>query len=170
MHQTPIAALAVATTLLSVACQPADQASAQLTPEETEAIRAVSDAFEAAANAGDWDSVAALYTEDAILMPPNAPAVTGPSAIRDHFASFPPINSFELQVEEIVGRGDLAYVRGSYSLELAPAGAPEPIQDTGKFIEIRRRQPDGSWPLARDIFNSSQPAPAPETPTDTATG
>lgn len=169
MRYALFAATTLVTMLMGTACQPADQAPAELTAEQIEAIQAISDALERADNAGDWDAVAALYTQDAILLPPNAPAVTGRSAIREFFASLPPINSFNLQVEEIVGRGDLAYVRGTYSMELAPAGAPEPIRDTGKYIEIRRKQADGSWLLSRDIFNSSQPAPGPETAGDTAT-
>ncbi len=32
-----------------------------------------------------------------------------------------------------------------------------PVQETGKYIEIRRKQEDGSWLLAVDIFNSDTP-------------
>jgi ketosteroid isomerase-like protein len=35
----------------------------------------------------------------------------------------------------------------------------EPQKDSGKFIEVWRRQGDGSWKIADDIFNSSLPAP-----------
>ena len=35
-------------------------------------------------------------------------------------------------------------------------GAPEPLEEVGKYIEIRMRQPDGSWRLAVDIFNSDK--------------
>ena len=38
----------------------------------------------------------------------------------------------------------------------------QPIQDHGKFIEIRRKQPDGSWLISRDIFNSDLPLPSAE--------
>ncbi|MEN8375353.1 MAG: DUF4440 domain-containing protein [Gemmatimonadota bacterium] len=162
MRHSPMATLAIAITLVSAACQPVDQAPSELTAADAEAIRAVDAAATEAGVAGDFDAFAALYTEDAILLPPNAPAVTGRSAIRDYWASVPPIVAFEIEVEEIVGRGDLAYVQGSYLLELAPPGAPEPIRDNGKFIEIRRRQPDGSWPLSRDIYNSNLPIAAPE--------
>jgi ketosteroid isomerase-like protein len=36
----------------------------------------------------------------------------------------------------------------------------EPQRDRGKYIEVWRRQTDGSWLIADDIFNSSEPAPA----------
>lgn len=32
--------------------------------------------------------------------------------------------------------------------------------DAGKFIEIWTRQPDGSWLISDDIFNSDLPAPS----------
>jgi hypothetical protein len=41
-------------------------------------------------------------------------------------------------------------------MTLSPDGAPGPIDDAGKFIEIRKKQPDGSWPMAADIFNSDK--------------
>ena len=55
-------------------------------------------------------------------------------------------------------RDDLAYVLGTYTMTIVPPGAPGPIEDSGKYIEIRRRQPDGSWLISTDIFNSDLPS------------
>ena len=60
----------------------------------------------------------------------------------------------EVGVAEIEGRGDLAYVRGTYTMTLHPDGAPEPVEDAGKYLEIRRKQSDGSWLYVADMFNS----------------
>lgn len=60
---------------------------------------------------------------------------------------------------EVDGRGDLAYVRGRYSMVMALPSQPE-LSESGKYIEIWRKQPDGSWKLFRDIFNADAP-PAP---------
>ena len=38
-------------------------------------------------------------------------------------------------------------------------GVEGPIPDHGKYIEIWRRQSDGSWKVALDIFNSDLPLP-----------
>jgi ketosteroid isomerase-like protein len=78
------------------------------------------------------------------------------------FAAFPPMSDFRPQIIEVDGRGDLAYVRGTYSMMLTLPGATEPINDTGKYIEIWRKQADGSWRVIRDIFNSDLPVAAPE--------
>jgi ketosteroid isomerase-like protein len=119
-------------------------------------IRALTDRFVQQMLAGNFDGLVTLYTENAVLMPPHHPAVQGRAAIQAFLGSFPRISSFSTTVHEIDGRADLAYVRGSYSMTLHPDGAPGPVEEQGKFLEIRRRQPDGSWPLAVDIFNSDK--------------
>ena len=46
-------------------------------------------------------------------------------------------------------------------MTMNPPGA-EPVHEAGKYIEIRKKQADGSWLLYRDIYNSDMPAiPAP---------
>ena len=94
-------------------------------------------------------------------MPPNQPMVQGSEAILAWMEAFPPLTEFDLIAVEIDGYGDLAYVRGTGTMTMTPEGAPEPIKDTVKFIEIRRKQDDGSWLIAIDIFNSDLPLPAP---------
>jgi ketosteroid isomerase-like protein len=42
-------------------------------------------------------------------------------------------------------------------MTITPEGVPEPIHDQGKFIEIHRRQSDGSWLIMMDIFNTDLP-------------
>lgn len=71
--------------------------------------------------------------------------------------SMPPISRIHFDAEEIVGNGDLAMVRGTYSMSLTIPGVPDPVSDRGKYIEIRKRQSDGSWPMWRDIFSSHLP-------------
>jgi uncharacterized protein (TIGR02246 family) len=173
MRTRRLVSLAAASLVGSAACQPVDTetggapeetaaAPAELSAADLEAIRAVDAAATEAGVAGDFNAFAALYTEDAALLAPNLPAIEGRAAIRDYWASVPPMTAFEIEIDEIVGRGDLAYVRGRYTLELSPPGAPEPVRDEGKFIEIRRRQADGSWPLAVDIYNSDLAVPGAE--------
>lgn len=134
------------------------QAPAGFSDADRQAIEQITQEFGEAFRAGDWAAVAALYTEDAVLMPPNHAAVRGPDAIQEFMSSFPPTTAFDLQGDEIDGCGDLAYVRGTYSMTLAPEGA-EPVEESGKYVEIRRKQPDGRWLLAVDIFNSNEPLP-----------
>src|SRR5438876_10419013 len=112
----------------------ADATIGILAAADQAAIRTVSDRFSQVLVARDFDSLVGLYTETAVFMPPHQPAVHGRTALRSWMASFPRVSRFRLTIEEIDGRADLAYVRGSYSMTLHPEGAPGPIDDLGKYI------------------------------------
>lgn len=62
---------------------------------------------------------------------------------------------------KVEGREDLAYVLGTYTMTMAPPGAPGPINDSGKFVTVLRRQADGRWLAAVDMFSSDLPAAPP---------
>jgi uncharacterized protein (TIGR02246 family) len=154
--------LFVALALLALGCQAAARTPApSFTDADRQAIDAQRAAFAAAANANDMAAAAALYAEDATVLPPNGPAVTGRLAIEQLLRSFPPIGDMKLTPVDLVGAADFAVARGVFSMNMMPPGAPAAIADTGKFIELWRRQPDGRWLIAWDMFNSDIPLPAP---------
>jgi len=130
---------------------------APLTTDEIAAIQDIQQRFVAGLVGRDFDAVVALYTEDAVFMPPNQPAVRGRAALKTWMAAFPRVTACKLNTERIDGRADLAYVRGGFEMTLHPEGAPEPVISRGKFLEIRRRQANGEWLLETDIFNSDHP-------------
>jgi uncharacterized protein (TIGR02246 family) len=125
------------------------------------AIDRVREAHVAALNQGDADAWAAVFSEDAVQMPPNAPANVGSAAIRSWGQAF--LNQFgtqfSLSVEEVRLAGDWAFERGTYTIVLSPRGGGT-LKDVGKYITIYQRQPDGSWKTARDIWNSNQQSPS----------
>lgn len=139
-----------------LACQPAPSPLAET---DITAIRAATARFVANGVARRDSANAAEYAEDAVVMPPNQPAVEGRAAIRAWLTAFPPMSAFDLTVVEIKGRGDLAYERGTYALTIAASGKTAAISDHGKYLVVRRRQADGSWPVTADIFNSDVPLP-----------
>ena len=113
----------------------------------------------------DWGAyVESFYAPTAMVLPPNAPPVEGRNAIEQFLASFPPITRFEGKQIDVDGAGNLAYVRGEYTLEMAPPGAENSVTDHGKYIEIWRKREDGSWQVALDIFNSNLPVPEAQAP------
>jgi len=147
-------------------CQQGDEVAEEpesiaLTDVDIAAIRVSTESFAQAWQSGDFDTLIALYTEGAILMPPNAPLAQGEAAIRAFMENFPPVREASLTIEEVDGLKGMAYVRGTYSITIELEGVPAPIQDTGKYIEIRRKQEDDSWLIAIDIFNSDLPLPPP---------
>jgi ketosteroid isomerase-like protein len=159
--------LVVSTLLLSAAaCQP--PAPAGLTDKDKATIDSLDQKFTGLAIKGDFDGlVSAYYSDDAVLLPPNAPPATGHAAIVAFFRTFPPITAFQLHTAEIEGAGDLAYLRGHYVMTMTPPGGPA-MADSGKYLEIWRKQSDGSWKAARDMFSSDVPLPMPPAPDTTA--
>lgn len=144
---------------LAAACQPA--APAGLTDADRAVIDSMASAFTKGAIAADYAGLVKMYyADDAVLLPPNMPAATGHAAIEAVFHTFPPITAFTIRTEEAVGVGDLAYVRGRYSMVFSPPGMAA-MPDSGKYLEIWRKQADGSWKSSRDMFSSDVPLPPP---------
>jgi len=56
--------------------------------------------------------------------------------------------------------GELAYLSGTYELTLNDASG-KPVKDRGKYVEVWKKQADGTWKATVDIWNSDLPAPAP---------
>ena len=100
-----------------------------------------------------------MYTEDGTLLPPNLPSAAGRIAIKEAFGHFPPVGEMKLSTDEIHGTADMAAVRGSYVIMFAPPGQPA-FADSGKFVELWRKQTDGNWLIVWDIFNSNMAPPA----------
>lgn len=133
-----------------------------LTRGDEAALREALDIEMKAANAADEAGWASVYAEDAIVLRPHAPAVEGRQAIQQWLATLPPISNAKGEVREIVGYGDLAYTSGAYSMTFTIPGVPTPIEERGKFLQIYRKQSDGSWKMTREIYNSDLPLPVPE--------
>ena len=157
-------AIVVAALALSVACTA--PAPAGLTDADRTAINAAEQNSVKAVNNKDWEGWTSRFVSDGTMMPPNGPAVDGHDAILVWAKAFPPSADFSISMPEVEGTATMAYGRGTYKLTILVPGA-DPIHDTGKFLEIWNKQPDGPWKVKRDIFNSDVPLPAPPTPAPT---
>lgn len=145
------------------ACQ--QPAATGLSDEDEAAIRAVLAKAMAIDKAPEKDFeayVSTYYAEDGTIMPPNMPAVSGRAAMVAFFQAFPPYENFETKIIRLEGQGDWAYARGTYTMDILLPGADAPLKDSGKYIEIWKKQPDGGWKVYLDIFNSDLPPAAPE--------
>jgi ketosteroid isomerase-like protein len=134
------------------------EAAVELSAGDLAAIRATDSAFAAAANTGNVDGVVAVYARDAALLPPNLPPQKGQTAIRSFWGGF--LNAytvrFEIGSDTIEGRGDLAYNLGHYRFSAVPKAKADPgVADEGKFLEILKKQPDGSWKYVVDMYSSN---------------
>ncbi len=123
--------------------------------------------WSAAAGAKDIDKTVSYYSEDAIVMPPNAPIAatreTIRSAWKEILTSPGAAISWKATKVEVAKSGDLAYVSGTYEETMNDASG-KPVKDHGKYVEIFKKQADGTWKVVADIWNSDLPASAPAAP------
>ena len=119
--------------------------------------------FTAAVSRGDTATVASLYTEDAVVLPPNMPGARGRGELKKLFDGMfaqmgPP--TLKLSTSDVTELGDTAYEVGTYTMKIQPPGGAA-VSDTGKYVVIWKRQRDGDWKLHVDIWNSDTPMPTP---------
>jgi ketosteroid isomerase-like protein len=134
------------------------RSSDTLPASDIAAIRETMRRYVAHVLARDWLKWSALYTTDAIFLVPNEPALVGRKALEAWAATLAPTKEFSIEQLEFHGRGEFAFVRGRFALVATPPNQPE-ARDAGKFLEVWRKQSDGTWRLYRDAFNSDLPAP-----------
>lgn len=139
--------------------------AAQATAKDP-AVMAVADAYSAAMLKGDLAGVMAVYTDDAIEMPPNAAAVRGRAAIEAYYKQQfgqMKVASFTLDHIDSKAAGDIGYDIGSYRQSGTPTGATAPVQDTGKYIVVLKKA-DGKWRVRYVCYNSDNPPPPASAP------
>jgi uncharacterized protein (TIGR02246 family) len=117
-------------------------------------IKAVIQQLTEAFNAKDAAKAAALYTSEAVVMPPNKALMRGRNFVEQYYtARFGEgATNLELQPNEIKGSGTLAVAMGDYRLVLAPPSGPS-RRDRGKFVWIFREL-NGTWMIDGIIFSS----------------
>jgi uncharacterized protein (TIGR02246 family) len=130
---------------------------------DEDAIRTQTKDWEKAYNRGDAKAVAALYAEDAQLLPPGALGIRGRAAILEFFmkdiASSKSAGAvFVLSRKTDVGvSGNTGWESGTYKVTVKGA-----LVETGKFLSVSRKK-DGKWLYIRDTWNADGP-PAPSSP------
>lgn len=131
------------------------------TAADVAAINAVREAEVAGLTARD-PSVGYLAA-DAVLMPPGEPAVAGIDAIRswaEAFIAQTQSVSVNYTMTDIHVSGDWAVEHYTGTLNATMTGG-EAMSETVKGIHVYRREPDGSWKMVYDVWNSDAPPTAP---------
>lgn len=118
-------------------------------------IESAGQKFSEAYAKGDAAALAAMYTEDAQLMPPNAEPLRGREAIRKYWqgALDSGMKHLKLETLEVFGQGEITTEVGTYTA----LDAAEKVLERGKFIVVWKRE-DGQWRILRDMFSSNAPS------------
>jgi ketosteroid isomerase-like protein len=131
-------------------------------PKLEQALRDLDAQWSAAAGAKDFEKIVSFYSDDAVVMPPNAPRATTKEAIRTTWKDLLTDASISWKTKEVevAQSGDLAFSSGTYEVTLNdPTGTP--VKDRGKYLEVWKKQADGTWKCVMDMWNSDLPASAP---------
>lgn len=152
--------LSVVGLLLITACSYSVHPSSDYVAGDAEnAIRARNRTFMAGVAAGNVNEMMTIYSEEAVLLPPNAPAQRGPAAIRQFWTGFLATGKFTLNLipDDIQQSCDMATEIGRYEVTVVPAGTTATVKDGGKYV-VSWRKVNGEWRAFADIFNSDAPA------------
>lgn len=149
----------VLATAAAFACaRPAPQAD---TEADVAAINGIREREVALASSGSMDSLLTVYASDVHWMPPNEPAVHGEEALRKSWEAM--LGQVTLNVaytsSEVSVSGDWAVDRYTGVITATPKAGGSPTVEQIKGVHIMKRQPDGTWRIAQDVWNSDAPAP-----------
>jgi uncharacterized protein (TIGR02246 family) len=154
--------LAFLLVLTAIGCNPAQPPVSPDTRAAEEAnIRKLDADWVRAAQTKQVDAWLVFYADDAVVLPPNDKAASGKESIRKPVADLlglPELSiSWQPNKVEVARSGDLAYLYGTYDLSFKGPGG-KIVSDTGKNLEIWKKQSDGSWKCIVDTWNSDLPA------------
>ena len=149
--------------LLALHCNQRQQPAPDTRAADEATIRGFTPAWFKAYNAGDANSLVALYAEDAVVNAPGAPAAHGHAAIREFLVKDIAASAkagVTLNAGPSVDVGvssDLGWEWGTFTVK----GKSGATVDAGKYVSVFGRK-DGKWLIIRDIWNSDGPIQAPK--------
>lgn len=130
--------------------------------KEEAAIRITDAQWLAAAQAHDLERTVSFWSDDVYMMPPGGPPVLGKEALRRYVGGAFAIPDFSITwVTDriwVAKSGELAYAVGTDTIRLTtPEGRA--VVEHNKAVAVWRKEPDGSWRCAVDIWNAAEPQP-----------
>lgn len=128
------------------------------TGDDKKSIKEMSAARAKAFNEGNSAEIAKYFTDDGLLMAPGKPAQKGKQAVQAYYQSiFDEYHTvLESGYEEVEVAGGLAYGRGFAKVTLFSKHKKDTLVSTAKYLNILRKQADGTWKTTHDIWNGNE--------------
>jgi uncharacterized protein (TIGR02246 family) len=122
----------------------------------------------------DTDKIMALRTDDVVYLVPGRAPLVGQQAVRDYLEEIRKqladwdMEAYEENWQEVRVLGEYAYQWGAINIRAKKTGETRESAATRNVMRVLQRQPDGSWKIARVIWNiQSVPPAARQTPAKT---
>ena len=107
------------------------------------------------------ERILSYWTEDAVVYPPGLPAVSGKAAIRSYVQAALAVPGFRITWTTanatLSPDGRLGYLLGGNTIQ-QPGVDGELVTAHGRAVTIWRREGDGEWQCAVDIWNGGATA------------
>ena len=110
------------------------------TAQDEKEVRSLADVTVEAFRIAKYEPWLDLWTDDAVLQPPNNHPMVGRAAREAWAKGFPPVEQIDFPTVTVSGDGNVAYGTTTYILKTK--GTPV---DSGKQLFVARRQADGKW-------------------------
>lgn len=108
-------------------------------------------------SADDRDALVDLYTEDAVLMPPEGNTIHGRDALAEHFRQLiPATTGVTAAVADFDARGAMAYASGTYSYGIRRGSTT--VRRTGTHVTVMVRE-GNTWLIRLQTFVPDPPDP-----------
>jgi ketosteroid isomerase-like protein len=125
-----------------------------------DAVRAADAAWLKAYEAKDVDKSVAFLDENASMLAPNTPIATGKTAISKLIAGELALQDSKIRWHPdkagVAQSGELGYTSGFYDWSFKDKSG-KIVSDTGKYLTVWKKQPDGKWKVLFDTYNSDNP-------------
>ena len=160
MTKPVMAAVSVVALALLAGCkQPADTAAI------SNALKADTTQWNADWAARDVAKIASHYSDDAVMMNPGADASHGRQAAQQGIAEALKDPNFSLSFApdqiDASSDGGMAYAQGHFTVTQTDPTSHAKTSQTGSYLTVYKKQPDGSWKAVQDIATpGAPPAPA----------
>lgn len=125
-------------------------------------IAAINDLYKQATLAcsnGDVELYLSLFTEDAVVMATEFPALIGKEQLRPAIEGLFGMFGLELPytVDKVEVPGDWAFARSSFQYSMTLKEGGETTTRAGKELDIFKRQADGSWKIYMQCWSYDAP-------------
>ena len=109
---------------------------------------------------GDTEAALDFWADDAVMLPPDLPVLSGKAAIREYVMGAAEIPGFKISWEpesvQVSDSGDMAYMIERNVTEFDGEDGNKNIIH-GKVVTVWRKDSDGQWRNVIDMWNAAPP-------------
>ncbi len=129
----------------------------RLSADDAAKIKAVNEAYVSAWLKNDSTAVMKTLAPNAVLIPQGSRAIEGMKAIKQFWwpsGGKTIVKAFTITTEEVGGEGEVAYIRGAFTLSFTYEDGSNKLERTnnGNYLMIMKRQTGSDWRISHRMW------------------